>query len=81
MTTELKKAVNRNKCLSTNFKYIDGIPTGTGYILNFQVISPINVKYNNKSNTLSLKQNDDVWIFDDGTLTYNDKDYNTFSCN
>lgn len=81
MTNELKKAVNRNKCLATNFKFIDGIPTTNGYILNFQVISPINVKYNNKSNTLSLKQNDDVWIFDDGTLTYNDKDYNTFSCN
>ena len=81
MTNELRKAVNRNKCLATNFKFIDGIPTNVGYILNFEVISPINIKYNNKSNILSLKEKDNVWVFDNDTLTYNDKDYDTFSCN
>lgn len=81
MTNELRKVVNRNKCLATNFKFIDGIPTNNGYILNFEVLSPINVNYNNKSNVLSLKEKDNVWVFDNGTLTYNDKDYDSFSCN
>jgi hypothetical protein len=81
MSNQLKHMVNKNKCLATNFKYLDGIPLVDGYILNFEVTKEINVKYNNKQNTLTLKQGDTVWLFDNGTLTYNDKDYTSFSCN
>jgi hypothetical protein len=80
MSKEINYMVKHNKCLATNFEYVDGFSFTNDYALNFKVIKPINVKYNNGANDLSLKVGDDIWLHSKGLLSFNDKEYVGFKC-
>lgn len=80
MSSEIKIAVNKYKCLSTNFKYVDGYPLkDSKWVLSFIVTKPITIKHDSDIK-LTLPINSKIWLFDDGNFTYNNIDYKNFTC-
>ena len=79
MSNEIGVAVNKYKCLATNFKYVDGYPLlDNKWVLSFEVEKPITIKHDGKNLTLPIGSV--IYIFDDGNFTYKNVDYKTFSC-
>ena len=80
MSNEIGVAVNKYKCLATNFKYVDGYPLlDNKWVLSFEVEKPITIKHDGELN-LTLSIGSVIYIFDDGNFTYKNVDYKTFSC-
>ena len=80
MSNEIGVAVNKYKCLATNFKYVDGYPLlDNKWVLSFEVEKPITIKHDGELN-LTLPIGSVIYIFDDGNFTYKNVDYKTFSC-
>ena len=80
MSVELKELITTHKCLATNFKYLDVIDLPDGYTLNFKVIKPLTIKYDN-GQSMNLKINDTTWIFKNSSFLIKGKEYTNFKCN
>ena len=79
-SNEIGVAVNKYKCLATNFKYVDGYPLlDNKWVLSFEVEKPITIKHDGELN-LTLSIGSVIYIFDDGNFTYKNVDYKTFAC-
>jgi hypothetical protein len=83
MSNEIAKVTKKNKCISTNFEYIDGFPRiGNEFALKFKVNSPITIKYKSGEvmKPFSLKSGQILWIYEDNSFTVDGKDYVDFTC-
>jgi len=81
MTKQISEAVNKFRCLSQRFKYVDGYDLLNDWLLVFEVTKNIRIKTgNDKKIKLDLLPGEKIYIRSNGDFTYKNIDYTGFSC-
>lgn len=81
MAKQISEAVNKFRCLSKRFKYIEGVEfDDNDWMLIFEVTKDIRINIGTNKTKLDLVTGERIYLRSNGDFTYKNTKYSGFSC-